>query len=93
MKPTSKLPTSGLDLREDVATMTFALYGSCSPDPRIQRLSIKGDQAGRDLIQRLLNELDDWETTYRAAGASDTASRESIAINIARALGLRGYAD
>lgn len=93
MKPTSKLPTSGLDLREDVATMEFGLYGSCSDDPEVQQLSIKGDRAGRDLIQRLLNELDSWETAYRKAGASDTASRESIAINITRALGLRGYAD
>lgn len=92
MKTTTS-PTSGLDLREDVAAMQFGLYGSCSDDPVVQQLSIKGDQAGRDLIQRLLNELDNWETTYSAAGASDTAARESIAINIARALGLRGYED
>ena len=82
-----------IPLREDVAKMEFGLYGSCSDDPAVQTLSVEGDKAGREIIQRLLNELEKWEMTYREAGASDTAARESIAINIARALGLRGYAD
>jgi len=77
-----------MTLREDVAPMQFGLYGSCSDDPAVQALSVKGDIAGRELIQRLLDELDEWETTYRQAGASDTASREHMAFNIARALGL-----
>lgn len=77
-----------MNLREDIAPMQFGLYGSCSDDPEVQALSIKGDIAGRELIQRLLNDLDTWETTYRQAGASDTASREHMAINIARALEL-----
>lgn len=82
-----------LNLRDDVRSMAFGLYGSCSDDPEIQALSVQGDKAGREIIQRLLNDLDEWETTYRKAGASDTASREHMAINIARVLGLRGYAD
>lgn len=82
-----------IPLRDDVRAMEFGLYGSCSDNPAVQALSVQGDKAGRELIQRLLNDLDEWETTYQKAGASDTAAREMIAINIARALGLCGYAD
>ena len=80
-----------LPLREDVAKMQFGLYGSCSDEPEIQTLSVKGDKAGREIVQRLLNDLDEWEKTYLKAGASDTAAREHMAINIARALGLKEY--
>lgn len=78
-----------IPLFDDVRAMTFSLYGSCSDEPAIQALSIEGDKAGREIVQRLLNDLETWETTYRQAGASDTAARESMAINIARALGLQ----
>jgi len=82
------MQSSCLVLSDEVQRMRFGLYGSCSDDPEIQALSVKGDQAGREIIQKLLNDLEVWEQTYLRAGASDTASRDHMAINIARALGL-----
>jgi len=80
-----------MNLNNEVKNMRFGLYGSCSDDPEIQALSIKGDKAGREIIQRLLDDLETWEQTYLRAGASDTASRERMTINIARALGLNPH--
>lgn len=79
--------------RNDVDTMTFSLYDGVTDDPAIEALGKQGTEAGRQVITDLLRAIDRWEVAYRRAGASDTASREAMAVNIARALGLRGYAD
>lgn len=86
------IPTPEPDPR-DIDHMDFSLYGTCSDEPTVQQLSVQGDEAGRQIIRDLMRQLDHWETTYRTAGASDTAARETMAINIARALGLKAYLD
>lgn len=77
--------TVGLpDPRRDINQMEFGLYTNSA---KTQRATVDG----RDIIKKLMRDLQGWEETHAGVGASDTAARECMAINIARALGLKEY--
>lgn len=93
-----------MTIHPDILKLDFSLFESyreADPsdeltDAQRAEMVVKLDAAtkeGHRIIQTLINDMYAWGDAYSEVGASDTASREAFAINVARVLGLRGYAD
>lgn len=60
--------------------MDYSLYS--------QKGKKKAEQEADEIIQDFLNKMRSWQKKYTDLGASDTASREAFAVNVAECLGL-----
>jgi hypothetical protein len=53
--------------------------------------SKKAEELADKIIDKFLEQMQDWSHKYRHVGASDTASREAFAVNTAYKLKLKHY--
>lgn len=65
--------------------MDYSLYS--------QKGKKKAEQEADEIIQDFLYEMLSWQKKYVDLGASDTASREAFAVNVAERLGLKIFPD
>lgn len=65
--------------------MNYSLYS--------QKGKKKAEQEADEIINDFLIKMDSWQSKYIDLGASDTASREAFAVNVAKCLGLNIFGD